>query len=102
MIYFDKITVEASRLTFTTIEEGLTVEGVVFVHASGSGDAAASSAEDRAAAIFAEIETEIRGDETIAAAAFDSALTTYESQPGFDEQGRWSQLSFTLHAEAHI
>lgn len=83
-------------------EEELTAEGFIWVVAPGAGDTNAAVAEDRAVAIFASVENELRADPTVNGAVFDSEVDGFDSDPMIHERGRATLLKFEIGAVAHI
>ncbi len=83
-------------------KETLDVEGFLWVVTPGAGEETAATSEDRAFAILASVETALRSAPTLTAVVFDATIVSTDAEPGITDKGRYTFITFTIAAEAHI
>jgi hypothetical protein len=78
------------------------VDGVVYTasdkHWVGSTEETIRASRDRTLALFATVETYL--NDTYTGALPDVEITAAEMQEGYDPEGRWCALTFTLEVKA--
>lgn len=82
-------------------EETFTMQGIVFVAKSGTGDAQSAAAEDRALVVLAGVENALRGDDT-PGSVFHGEIAGYQVRNGTGDARAWSQVEFEIDIVAHI
>lgn len=82
-------------------EEMFTMQGIVFVAKSGTGDTQATAAEDRALVLLAGVEDALRGDDT-PGSVFHGEVAGYQVRNGIGDARAWSQVEFEIDIVAHI
>lgn len=79
-------------------EDADTFEGAIWINKPGAGEAVAKAARDRAIALFAELETQLRADQTISGLVLMCEVENKRLEQGSNTNGRWCQISFGLKA----
>ncbi len=83
-------------------EERYEVRGAIFVARLGAGEATATEARERAYALLAEIENELRADPTVGGAIQTAEVARVNLQQGASPDGRLAALEFWLRVRARI
>lgn len=93
------------RHPFTTVQirhDSLTLEGEVVVLLPGIGDDAADDAHTRAAALFAELEDELRTNKSLGLAGLLLTLGGHTHTYGGSDQGRAHFLTFAITVQDRL
>ena len=91
-------TTNYEHLTFGTIEETYTVEGMIRIVKPND----AVTARNRAIAIVAEVKAAVEADWDLSGVVFDSMFLGYEASENiWPENGRVCTIEFTIGVEAH-
>ena len=77
-------------------DERFRVSGAIWVTRAGKGDTVIRAARERAIAILAEIEDELRVSPTVTATVKVAALTRYEVDQGVSSDGRWCEVDWEV------
>lgn len=76
--------------------ENFRIGGIIWVKRAGKGDPVIRTVRERAFALLAEVEDELRLRPTVTATAKLSAITRYECDQGASTDGRWCQVEFEV------
>lgn len=82
-------------------EESFVFSGVIWVAKSGTGDTVSASAENRALALLAGVETAVRNDDT-PGSAFHAQVVNYRVSNGAEDVRSWCGIEFDIDVESHI
>lgn len=80
-------------------EDTYTIEGAIWINKPGAGEVTAKAARDRAVAIFAEVEAQVRSDQTINGLVMMCEAQSVRLEQGSNTNGRWCQISFDLRIQ---
>lgn len=85
-------------------KDGFTVHATIEIVKAGAGDAVAKTARDRAEAILAEVEAEMKNAFTTVAGSQITALnlSKIDLHQGANPTGRWALISFAIDVEIRI
>lgn len=85
-------------------KDNFTVTGTTWINKPGANDAIAKEARDRAAALLAEVEAEMKnGFTTVDGSQIRKLnLSNVGLAQGANDQGRWAQVTFSIDVEVQI
>ncbi len=84
------------------IEESYVVRGDLVVILPGAGEGAATAARDRAYALLAHLETELRADRGVGGAVRLARLIRQDFRQGSSPAGRGAVIDFTLGIQTRL
>ncbi|MFQ5502958.1 MAG: hypothetical protein ACE5EQ_11775 [Phycisphaerae bacterium] len=86
--------------------ETITITGFIDVarpgQITGTANASAKAARDRALAIVAEIEDQLEDDDTLSGVVKDARFGGYEYTDSATDTGHHAHVEFTIQAEEHL
>lgn len=83
-------------------ESTFSLDGAVWVLKPGKNETVIKAARDRAQALLAEIEDELRTDPSIGGTVRESGITDYDLDQGVNPDGHWCQLDFTISGTVRL
>lgn len=100
--WVETVSADQTQLTYGRRGESLTVDGVITVNRGGAGETTADTAEDRALAILASLETILTADVTVSSTGIFGQLTRVESRLEGSPSGVRCVLEWTVEVEVNL
>lgn len=83
-------------------EETGTMTGAIWIVAPGADEPAIKAARDRAYALLAELESDLRADPSVNGTVRVAQLASADLTQGLNDNGRVAQVTFTVNLEARL
>jgi hypothetical protein len=83
-------------------DETVVVTGAIWVQQPGQGETVIAAVRDQAAALLAEVETQLKETPTMGGTCQYATVTSSVWEAGANDQGRWQQISFELTYRARL
>jgi hypothetical protein len=97
-----RMTQEARVLGNLRRQETYDVPGALLVIKAGKDEATIRAARDRACAIFAQIEQQLREDPSVDTTVMTAEIKTGDVTDGYSERGRYCLWEFTIQVVATL
>ncbi|HTE69092.1 MAG TPA: hypothetical protein VK942_10095 [Actinomycetes bacterium] len=83
-------------------DHNVVVAGAIRVVKPGQGETVIKAARDRAYAVLAELENQLKATPTVSDTCKFAAVTDDPLEQGANDEGRWAQISFQITYRARL
>jgi hypothetical protein len=83
-------------------DHNVTVAGAIWIVKPGQGETVIKQARDRAYALLAELENQLKATPTVSDTCKFAAVTADPLEQGTNDEGRWCQVSFQITYRARL